>query len=84
MFKQLMLVLGIAAIGFKAGDYRLKVDGQKIKIVDGKREVELAATVETGDQKFAATTVRYADQGGKVTIAEIRLGGTRTKLVFNQ
>jgi hypothetical protein len=68
---------------FKAGDYRIRVADQKVMIVDGKREVEVAAKVEAADQKFAATTVRYSDTAGKFTIAEIRLGGTKTKLVFN-
>ena len=104
MFRNVLLVMGIAALGafaadtyrvtffqpsvvkgaeFKAGDYRIRVAGQKVVILDGKREIEVAAKVETSDQKFPATTVRYADQGGKSMIAEIRLGGARTKLVFH-
>lgn len=69
---------------FKAGDYRIKVTDQKVVIVDGKREVEVAAKVESGSEKYSATTVRYADQGGKSSIAEIKLGGSKTRLVFNQ
>jgi hypothetical protein len=68
----------------KAGDYKLNVADQKVMIANGKNSVEVAVKVETADQKFASTTVRYAQEGGKYTIAEIRLGGTKTKLVFNQ
>jgi hypothetical protein len=68
----------------KAGDYRLQVADQKVVLLDGKKSIELAAKVETSDHKFSATTVRYSDQGGKSAIAEIRLGGTKTKLIFNQ
>src|SRR5262245_35817129 len=67
----------------KAGDYRLNVSDQKVVIVSGKNSVEVPVKVENGDQKYGATTVRYANEGGRYTIAEIRLGGTKTKLIFN-
>jgi hypothetical protein len=68
----------------KAGDYRLNLQGDKVTIVSGKNAVEVPVKVEQGDQKFNTTTVRYATANGKDAIAEIRLGGTKTKLVFNQ
>jgi len=49
---------------------------------NGKVHGECAVKVETGDSKYDATTVRYDNTSGKMKIQEIRLGGTKTKLVF--
>lgn len=68
----------------KAGDYRVNVTDQKVVLQIGKENIELNAVVENGQTKFDSTSVRYRTDGGKASIAEIRLGGTRTKLVFNQ
>jgi hypothetical protein len=64
----------------KAGDYKIEVKDNKAVVKDGKKVVEADVKVEQTDQKYSATTVRYME-GGKVQ--EIRLGGTNTKLVFN-
>jgi hypothetical protein len=74
----------VKGVDLKAGDYRIQLNDQKVVLIDGKKHIDLAATVETGDKKYSTTMVRYADQGGKSAIAEIRLGGTKTRLVFNQ
>jgi hypothetical protein len=66
----------------KAGDYRLNVQNDKVTIINGKQSIEVPVTIENVEQKYDSTAVRYSDQGGKLTISEIRLGGTRTKLVF--
>jgi hypothetical protein len=66
----------------KAGDYRLNVQDDKVTIVNGKQSVEVPVKIENVEQKYDTTAVRYSDQGGKPTISEIRLGGTKTKLVF--
>jgi hypothetical protein len=40
--------------------------------------------VEEGTTKYPTTVVRYTNgSDGKVQIQEIRLGGTKTKLLFN-
>ena len=39
--------------------------------------------VETAEEKFGSTSVRYQNGDGKYRIQEIRLGGTKTRLVFN-
>ncbi len=65
------------------GDYRLDVKGSKVIIVNHKQSVEAPVKVENVDKKFSSTTVRYAQASGKMSIQEIRLGGTTTKLVFN-
>jgi hypothetical protein len=59
----------------KAGEYRLNVDTSKITLVNGKLSVEAPAKIE---KKFDDTAIRYS---GRV-IAEIRIGGTKTKIVL--
>lgn len=66
----------------KAGEYRLNVADTKVTIVNGKQSVEVPVKVESVDQKFDTTSVRYVGTE-KPKITEIRLGGTKTKLVFN-
>lgn len=65
------------------GEYKLDVTDTKITIRSGKKSTEATVKVETGDQKFASTSVRYSNGDGKYRIQEIRLGGTKTKLVLN-
>jgi hypothetical protein len=65
----------------KAGDYKLEIDGDKAVLRSGKTQVESPVKVETGDTKFRSTSVRLGGEDQK-QLEEIRLGGTRTKLVF--
>ena len=67
----------------KPGEYRVTVDGDKVTISQGKQKVEATAKTETADSKFDSTSVRYANGDGKYRLIEIRLGGTKTKLVLN-
>jgi hypothetical protein len=67
----------------KAGEYRLSLLNDKVTLVNGKTSVEVQVNVETAQQKFDGTAIRYTEQGGKAQIAEIRIGGTKTKLIFN-
>jgi hypothetical protein len=67
----------------KPGEYKLDWNESKLTIVSGKTSVKTDVKVETGDQKFSSTTVRYANTDGKYSIREIRLGGTKTTLVLN-
>jgi hypothetical protein len=64
----------------KAGEYRVNVENGKLTIVTGKQTVEAAVKVESVDKKFDTTSVRYAGQN---SVSEIRVGGTKTKIVFN-
>lgn len=73
----------VAGTELKAGEYKLTIDGDKATIVKGKEKVEATVKMESAETKFAATSVRYSDQGGKMKVQEIRLGGTTTKVVFN-
>jgi hypothetical protein len=44
--------------------------------------VEVPVKVEMMEQKYDSTAVRYTGTE-KVTITEIRVGGSKTKLLFN-
>jgi hypothetical protein len=66
----------------KAGEYRLNVENSKLTIVSGKESTEVPVKVQTGETKFDNTSVRYSGTGDKVSIKEIRLGGTKTTLLF--
>ena len=67
----------------KPGDYKIELNGDKATIKIGKQVVEAAVKVENGTEKFDQTSVQYASASGKMLVQEIRLGGTKTKLVFS-
>ena len=73
----------LAGKQLKAGEYRLNVENSKVTIVNGKETLEVPVKVETGDTKFDNTAVRYTGTGDKIVITEIRIGGTKTKLTFD-
>lgn len=73
----------VAGKELKPGDYKLILEDGKAIIQKGKEKVEATVKVEQSDSKFSSTSVRYAEENGKLKIQEIRLGGTTTKLVFN-
>jgi len=66
----------------KAGEYRLELDGSKATLKKGKQSVEANVRVESGDQKYSSTAVRFNNGNGDYKINEIRLGGTKTRVVF--
>ena len=63
---------------FKAGDVKIELSDTKVVLKQGKTTTEVTASVETSGTKFSLTSVDTSD--GR--IHEIRLGGTTTKLVF--
>ena len=65
------------------GEYKLDLNESKVVIHSGKKSAEAEVKVETGDQKYSSTSVQYQNGDGKYRVQEIRLGGTKTKLVFN-
>ena len=67
----------------KPGDYKVTVVNNTATISQGKEKVEATVKVEQTNEKFAATSVRYVPENGKNKIQEIRLGGTKTKLIFS-
>jgi hypothetical protein len=78
-FTQATVVKGIE---FKAGDYRLSVLADKVTISAGKTSFDVAAKVETAEKKFDSTAIRYVTEAGKAKVSEIRVGGTKTKVLF--
>jgi hypothetical protein len=66
----------------KAGEYRVTLMGEKASFVKGKQNIEVPVKIELVEQKFDNTAVRYTGVE-KITITEIRVGGSKTKLVFN-
>jgi hypothetical protein len=68
----------------KAGDYTVDVNDQKAVLRSGKVRCEAPVKVESADTKYGSTTVRFANADGKMHVQEIHIGGSKTKLVFNE
>ena len=68
----------------KAGEYRVSLGTDKVTITDDKTTVDAAAKIESATEKFKMTAVRYLEVDGKAVIAEIRVGGTTTRITFEQ
>ena len=66
------------------GDYRVEVDNDTAVLQKGKQKVEAKVRTETVDQKFDSTSISYVKTNGtSYNMGEIRIGGTKTKLVFD-
>ena len=73
----------VGATELKPGQYKIEVNESKAIIRQGKVQTESPVKVEEGDTRFDTTVVRYVNSAdGKVRIQEIRIGGTKTRLVF--
>jgi hypothetical protein len=69
----------------KPGEYKLELKNNKVLVHNGKRNVaEASVNVENSDTKFGSTSIRYKNGDGKYRISEIRIGGTKTKLIVNE
>ena len=64
----------------KAGEYTVEVNDNKAILKKGKSVAETPVKVENNDEKYSKTTVHLAGS----QVEEIRVGGTHTKLVFEQ
>lgn len=67
----------------KAGDYKVEVKDTTAVIRSGKDSTEVKVKTENNEKKYGATTVRFTQTGGKNNLEEIRIGGTKTRLVFD-
>jgi hypothetical protein len=74
----------VGSTELQPGEYKLDLDGSKVVIRSGKNTTEAEVKVETGDKKFNSTSVRYENGNGNYRVQEIRLGGTKTTLIFHQ
>jgi hypothetical protein len=74
----------VAGKEMKPGDYRVEVVGDKAMIKGGSQSVEATVKVESGDQKFSKTAVRYDNANGNYQLDQIQIGGTKNTLVFEK
>ena len=75
---QLFQPATVGGTQLKAGDYKLELKDNKAVFKQGKTQSEVPVKVESTERKADSTAVKYANGA----IQEIRLGGTRTRLVF--
>ena len=68
----------------KAGECKVEIHDNKLTIKQGKVSAQTTVKLEQGAQKFISTTLGYAGDGSGSELQEIRLGGTNTKVVFEQ
>jgi hypothetical protein len=73
----------VGSAELQPGEYKVSLEGSKVTISNGKTHAEADVRVETSDKKFNSTSVRYLNGDGNYHVREIRLGGTKTKIVFN-
>ena len=71
----------VNGITFKAGECKLELKDNQVVLKQGKNTAESVVKVENGGSKFNSTTVGYTNGNH---IQEIRLGGTSTKLLFDE
>jgi hypothetical protein len=61
-----------------AGQYKVEMLGDKAVFIQGKKSVEVPATLEKSEQKFQKTS--YTEVGSK--IKEVDLGGTNDRIIL--
>ena len=64
------------------GVYKVEVKDSTAVLSKGKESIEAPMRMETAENKFGSTSVRYKNGDGKYRIEEIRFGGTNQKMVF--
>jgi hypothetical protein len=74
----------LGSMTLKAGDYKVDVNAEKAVLTNGKTRCEAPVKVENADSKYSSTSVRFANADGKMHVQEIHIGGSKTKLVFNE
>jgi hypothetical protein len=66
----------------KPGDYRVEVEGDKGRIRVGKTVVEAPVKIETSKSKFKDTFVNFNTSSAGLSISEIDIGGSTTRIIF--
>jgi hypothetical protein len=64
------------------GEYHVTVNNNKAIFVNGKLSFTVDVKISTEEKKFESTAVRYTEEAGKQNITEIRIGGSKTRLLF--
>jgi hypothetical protein len=67
----------------KAGDYKIEVTETTAVIRSGRDITEVKVRIESNNNKYDSTTIRYSQDGGKNNLQEIHIGGSKTKLVLD-
>lgn len=66
------------------GDYKIEMQGDKAILILGKKQIEVAAKLESNDKKFDTTMVVIDGAGSsRPALQEIDFGGTTTRIVFS-
>ncbi len=69
----------------KPGDYKVKVDGTKITVMDNDgNRIDAKATLQPAEKKYDQTAVAMKKAGNTNEVQWIELGGTKDKLVFQK
>jgi hypothetical protein len=63
------------------GDYKIELKNDKA-VIKGRKTIETPVKTEAAESTFTSTSVKYLNGDGKYRVREIRIGGTNTKLVF--
>jgi hypothetical protein len=66
----------------KPGDYRVEVEGDKVKIEGKDNTIEVPGSLQTSEQKYSVTSLRSEAVNGKQQLQEIDFGGTKTSILF--
>ena len=73
------------SVQLKPGTYNLKVNGSDVVLVNSVgQKIEVNAKIEAADQKFDNTAIATTKEGGTSRILFVNLGGTRSKVVFEE
>ena len=65
------------------GSYKIEIDGNQAVIKgDNKETVQVGIKTETANQKYSDTVVRLGDVNGQKQLQEVRIGGTKTSILF--
>ena len=74
----------VGSVQLKAGDYHLKVDGNKATFIEvnSAKATTTDVKVENSDKKFDQTTVNSTTDGGTSVVKDIELGGSKIKIDF--
>ncbi len=67
----------------KPGNYKVELSETRVVITNGRLTVEAPVRQEESDVRFPATSVRYVDVDGTTRIREIRVGGSKIKVIFD-
>jgi len=72
------------SLQLKAGDYDLKVDGDKAIFTDVNTSKKYTVTVkvENAAKKFSTTRIDATSSGASDVLKDIQLGGTTTQIDF--